>query len=88
VVAAAVISRSSGGVVKINIDSDTQYAFTRAVVDHVLINYSGVLKVDGGIGDKRAYDPRSWGRRAEEAMAARVAEACRLFGSAGRSLTA
>jgi fructose-bisphosphate aldolase, class II len=74
--------------VKINIDSDTQYAFTRAVADHVLVNYSGVLKVDGGIGDKKTYDPRAWGRRAEAALAARVSSACEVFGSAGRSLTA
>jgi fructose-bisphosphate aldolase class II len=78
----------SYGVVKINIDSDAQYAFTRAIADHVLVNYAGVLKVDGGIGDKSAYDPRAWGKRAETAMAARVAQACELFGSAGRSLTA
>jgi fructose-bisphosphate aldolase, class II len=75
-------------VVKINIDSDVQYALTRAIADHVLVNYSGVLKVDGGIGDKKAYDPRAWGERGEAAMAARVAAACELFGSAGRSLTA
>jgi fructose-bisphosphate aldolase, class II len=78
----------SYGVVKINIDSDVQYALTRAIADHVLVNYSGVLKVDGGIGDKKAYDPRAWGERGEAAMAARVAAACELFGSAGRSLTA
>ena len=78
----------SYGVVKINIDSDTQYALTRAVADHVLVNYSGVLKIDGGIGDKKAYDPRAWGKRAEAAMASRVTDACELFGSAGRSLTA
>jgi fructose-bisphosphate aldolase, class II len=78
----------SYGVVKINIDSDVQYALTRAIADHVLVNYSGVLKVDGGIGDKKAYDPRAWGKRAEAAMAERVAAACELFGSSGRSLTA
>jgi fructose-bisphosphate aldolase, class II len=78
----------SYGVVKINIDSDAQYALTRAVADHVLVNYSGVLKIDGAIGDKKAYDPRAWGKRAEAAMAERVAAACELFGSAGRSLTA
>jgi fructose-bisphosphate aldolase class II len=77
----------SHGVVKINIDSDTQYALTRAIADHVLVNYSDVLKVDGGIGDKKAYDPRAWGKRAETAMAARVTDACQLFGSAARSLT-
>jgi fructose-bisphosphate aldolase class II len=78
----------SYGVVKVNIDSDAQYALTRAIADHVLVNYSGVLKVDGGLGDKKAYDPRAWGERAETAMAARVTAACELFGSAGRSLTA
>jgi fructose-bisphosphate aldolase, class II len=78
----------SYGVVKINVDSDAQYALTRAIADHVLVHYSGVLKVDGGIGDKKAYDPRAWGRRAEAAMAERVTAACELFGSAGRSLTA
>jgi fructose-bisphosphate aldolase, class II len=57
------------GVVKVNIDTDMQYAFTRAVADHVLTHYAGVLKVDGGVGDKDAYDPRSWGRPAEAAMA-------------------
>jgi fructose-bisphosphate aldolase class II len=76
------------GVVKINLDTDAQYALTRAIADHVLVNYAGVLKVDGGLGDKRAYDPRAWGGRAEAAMAARVSAACELFGSAGRSLTA
>src|SRR3954447_20156560 len=76
------------GVVKINLDSDAQYALTRAIADHVLVNYAGVLKVDGGVGDKRAYDPRAWGSRGEAAMAARVAAACELFGSSGRSLTA
>ncbi|MGH2928199.1 MAG: class II fructose-bisphosphate aldolase, partial [Solirubrobacteraceae bacterium] len=49
-------------------------------------NYDSVLKVDGDVGDKKRYDPRSWGREAEAAMAARVTEACRQLGSAGRSL--
>jgi fructose-bisphosphate aldolase class II len=75
------------GVVKINLDSDAQYALTRAVADHVLVNYAGVLRVDGGVGDKQAYDPRAWGGRGEAAMAARVTAACERFGSAGRSLT-
>jgi fructose-bisphosphate aldolase, class II len=73
-------------VVKMNIDTDTQYAFTRAVAGHMFANYDGVLRVDGGVGQKKAYDPRSWGREAEAAMAARVAEACEQLGSAGRSL--
>ena len=76
----------SYGVVKVNVDTDLQYAFTRAVADHVLTHYDGVLRVDGGVGDKRAYDPRACGYRGEESMAARVVQACRELGSAGRSL--
>jgi fructose-bisphosphate aldolase, class II len=73
------------GVVKVNVDSDTQYAFTRAVADHVLTRYAGVLKVDGGVGEKGDYDPRSWGRAAESAMADAVARMCAVLGSAGQS---
>lgn len=73
------------GVVKVNVDSDMQYAFTRAIADHVLTRYSGVLKVDGGVGQKADYDPRSWGRAAESAMADAIARLCALLGSAGKS---
>ncbi|MBO0693050.1 MAG: class II fructose-bisphosphate aldolase [Acidimicrobiaceae bacterium] len=72
------------GVVKMNIDTDNQYAFTRAVAGHMFTHYDGVLKVDGEVGSKNLYDPRSWGREAETAMAANVSEACRQLGSAGR----
>ena len=73
----------SFGVVKMNIDTDTQYAFTRKVADHMLRNYDGVLKVDGEVGNKKLYDPRVWGKAAEAAMAARVVEACQRLGSVG-----
>ncbi|AND16947.1 class II fructose-bisphosphate aldolase [Rathayibacter tritici] len=73
------------GVVKMNIDTDTQYAFSRSIADTVLKNYDGFLKVDGEVGNKKVYDPRSWGKIAETAMAARVAEATRQLGSAGNS---
>ena len=63
------------GVIKMNIDTDTQYAFTRPVVDHVMKNYDGVLKVDSEVGNKKAYDPRAWGKAAEAGMAARVVRA-------------
>jgi fructose-bisphosphate aldolase, class II len=63
------------GVVKMNIDTDTQYAFTRPIADHMLKNYSGVLKVDGEVGDKKAYDPRTYLTLAETAMAERVKQA-------------
>ncbi|WP_284453876.1 class II fructose-bisphosphate aldolase [Streptomyces sp. MRC013] len=74
------------GVVKMNIDTDTQYAFTRPVADHMFRNYDGVLKVDGEVGSKKAYDPRSWGKLAEASMAERVVEACRALRSAGTKL--
>ena len=73
------------GVVKMNIDTDTQYAYSRSVADSVLRNYDGFLKVDGEVGNKKAYDPRSWGKAAETAMAARVVDATRQLGSAGHS---
>ena len=72
------------GVVKMNVDTDTQYAYTRPVADHMLRNYDGVLKVDGEVGDKKAYDPRVWGKSAETGMAARVVQACQDLRSAGR----
>jgi len=74
------------GVVKMNVDTDTQYAFTRAVADHMFANYFGVLKVDGKVGSKKLYDPRAWGKAAEESMAARVVEACENLRSAGTKL--
>ncbi|GGI05534.1 class II fructose-bisphosphate aldolase [Egicoccus halophilus] len=74
------------GVVKMNIDTDTQYAFTRPVVEHMFRNYDGVLKVDGEVGNKKVYDPRSWGKAAEEGMAQRVVEACQMLRSAGTKL--
>jgi len=74
------------GVVKMNVDTDTQYAFTRPIVDHVFKNYDGVLRVDGEVGVKKIYDPRTWGKKAEEGMAARVVEACEALRSAGNTL--
>jgi len=74
------------GVVKMNIDTDTQYAFTRPVAAHMFTNYDGVLKVDGEVGSKKAYDPRAWGKLAEAGMSKRVVEACEHLRSAGTSL--
>jgi fructose-bisphosphate aldolase, class II len=71
------------GVVKMNVDTDTQYAFTRPVAHHMFTNYDGVLKVDGEVGSKKQYDPRAWGKAAEAGMAARVVEACQDLRSAG-----
>jgi fructose-bisphosphate aldolase class II len=76
----------SYGVVKMNIDTDTQYAFTRPIVDHAFRKYDEVLKVDGEVGNKKSYDPRTWGALAEKSMAARVVEACEWLRSTGTSL--
>ena len=77
----------SYGVVKMNVDTDTQYAFTRPVAGHMFSHYDGVLKIDGEVGDKKAYDPRSYGKAAEASMAARVQRACEDLLSAGKRLT-
>jgi fructose-bisphosphate aldolase class II len=74
------------GVVKMNVDTDTQYAFTRPVAAHMFSNYDGVLKIDGEVGNKKAYDPRAWGKAAEAGMAARVVEACENLSSTGHSI--
>ncbi len=74
------------GVIKMNVDTDAQYAFTRPVADHIISNYEGVLKIDGEIGDKKVYDPRSYLKKAEEGMAARVSVACGDLLSEGHSL--
>ncbi|MCS5719039.1 class II fructose-bisphosphate aldolase [Herbiconiux sp. CPCC 205763] len=75
----------ANGVIKMNIDTDTQYAFTRSIAGTMFTNYEGVLKVDGEVGNKKQYDPRAWGKIAETAMAARVVEATQQLGSAGHS---
>ena len=77
----------SYGVVKMNVDTDTQYAFTRPVAGHMFVNYDGVLKVDGDVGRKKDYDPRSWGKAAEASMAARVVHACEDLLSAGTKIS-
>jgi len=77
----------SYGVVKMNVDTDTQYAFSRPIADHMFRSYDGVLKVDGDVGNKKAYDPRSYGKAAEAGMAARVTHACQDLLSAGTKLS-
>lgn len=74
------------GVVKMNVDTDTQYAFTRPIVDHMLKNYDGVLRIDGEVGSKKVYDPRSYLKLAEAGMQARVRQACADLRSTGTSL--
>ncbi|RJQ76541.1 class II fructose-bisphosphate aldolase [Pseudonocardiaceae bacterium YIM PH 21723] len=76
----------SYGVIKMNIDTDTQYSFTRPIAAHMFANYDGVLKVDGEVGNKKVYDPRSYLKAAEQSMAARIAKACEDLKSAGRMI--
>ncbi|GAA3954794.1 class II fructose-bisphosphate aldolase [Gordonia caeni] len=76
------------GVIKMNVDTDTQYAFTRPVAGHMLSKYDGVLKIDGEVGNKKDYDPRSYLKKAEAAMSERVVEACNDLKSAGKSISA
>ena len=78
----------SYGVVKMNVDTDTQYAYTRPVAGHMFSNYDGVLKVDGEVGNKKVYDPRSWSKKAETGMSERVVEACSDLKSNGKSISA
>ena len=73
------------GVVKMNVDTDTQYAFTRPIAGYMLTNYAGVLKVDGDVGSKKLYDPRAWGKVAEAGMTARVVQACENLRSSGKA---
>ena len=74
------------GVIKMNVDTDTQYAFTRPVAAHMFNHYDGVLKVDGEVGNKKQYDPRAWGKAGEAGMAARIVEACANLRSTGHSV--
>ena len=75
------------GVVKMNVDTDTQYAFTRPVASHMFENYDGVLKIDGEVGNKKAYDPRSYLKKAEQSMSERVVQACQDLKSVGKSVS-
>jgi fructose-bisphosphate aldolase class II len=74
------------GVIKMNVDTDTQYAFSRAIADHFFKNYDGVLKVDGEVGNKKTYDPRSYMKKAEQSMADRVVRSCQDLRCAGRTM--
>ncbi|GAA1977573.1 class II fructose-bisphosphate aldolase [Isoptericola halotolerans] len=84
--AAEISEAVDNGVIKMNIDTDTQYAFSRPVAGHFFTNYDGVLKVDGEVGNKKAYDPRAWGKLAEAGMAARIVEAAQQLRSAGHKM--
>ncbi|AHW65271.1 class II fructose-bisphosphate aldolase [Corynebacterium glyciniphilum] len=75
------------GVIKMNVDTDTQYAFTRPIAGHMFANYDGVLKIDGEVGNKKVYDPRSFMKKAEAAMTERIIEACNDLHSVGTTVS-
>jgi fructose-bisphosphate aldolase class II len=75
------------GVIKMNIDTDTQYAYTRAIAGYMFQNYDGVLRIDGEVGNKKLYDPRAWGKVSETSMAARVVQAATQLGSTGNAIS-
>ena len=77
----------ANGVIKMNIDTDTQYAYTRAIAGYMFQNYDGVLRVDGEVGNKKLYDPRAWGKVSETSMAARVVQAANQLGSTGNAIS-
>ena len=74
------------GVVKMNIDTDTQYAFTRPIVTHICENIEGVLKIDGEVGNKKVYDPRGYLKKAEQSLCERLKECCDDLLSTGNSI--
>jgi len=71
------------GVIKMNVDTDTQYAFTRPIVDHMMKNYDGVLRIEGEMGNKKVYDPRSYLKLGRENMKERIKRACRELNAEG-----
>jgi fructose-bisphosphate aldolase class II len=77
----------ANGVIKMNIDTDTQYAYTRAIAGYMFQNYDGVLRIDGEVGNKKLYDPRAWGKVAETSMATRVVQAANQLGSTGNAIS-
>jgi fructose-bisphosphate aldolase class II len=81
------------GVIKMNIDTDTQYAFTRPIADHMFKNYAAVLKIGDncpesgeGIGDKKLYDPRGYLKKGEQSLCDRLKQACDDLRSTGKTI--
>lgn len=77
------------GVFKMNIDTDTQFAFAEAVGAYVNENQNAFkwqVHPDDGTPYKKQYDPRVWLRAAEQSMVSRLDEAFVDLGSKGRSV--
>lgn len=80
----AILRSIEYGVVKMNINTDTRYTYSRAAADHMLTHRADLLDIDSE--NQANYDPRVWMAKAEQAMTERVAAACRQLGSAGNSI--
>jgi fructose-bisphosphate aldolase class II len=77
------------GVFKMNIDTDTQFAFSSPLKDYIDENgkaFQYQIDPDDGTPYKKLYDPRKWQRACEEGMGARLIEAFEDLGSKGRSI--
>lgn len=78
------------GVFKMNIDTDTQFAYSRPVGEYVEANaraFKYQVDPDTDQPYKKQYDPRVWVREAELSMASRLEEAFKDLGATGRSVT-
>ncbi|GAB0147207.1 hypothetical protein EsHS_00007587, partial [Epichloe bromicola] len=79
----------SHGVVKVNLDTDLQYAYLTGIRDYVR-NKKDYLMCQVGNPDgedkpnKKYFDPRVWVREGEKTMSLRVAEGLRDFNTAGQ----
>ncbi|MDX9856591.1 MAG: class II fructose-bisphosphate aldolase [candidate division Zixibacteria bacterium] len=74
------------GVIKMNVDTDTQYHFTEAIVKHVDENRSELTHSDTDVANKKKFDPRVYLKAAEANMAKRVTQACKDLKSDGKTL--
>ena len=74
------------GVVKMNVDTDTQYWFTQPILKHMVENQADLTHTAEKMADKKKFDPRSYLKKAEENMAKRVAQACQDLKSTGQTI--
>ena len=74
------------GVIKMNVDTDTQYAYSRPIVDHMFKNYDAVLKIEGEVGNKKFYDPRSYMKLGEKSMKERIIQSIKDLKADGKSI--
>lgn len=74
------------GIIKMNVDTDCQYAFTKPIAEHMKENYDAILGLNGLDPDKGKFDPRKYVQKGVDSMASHVASVCEKLGSAGKTL--